>query len=184
MSPRLVGVDGVEVADALAVLGILAVGDVDAVLVDDRRRDHLVAGPRPDRVLRVGVELPELLAGERLVAAHPAVALRARPPDRRRRSCRPSGVDHWPWRMRSSTELSSHTSLPVFLLSAMIAGALRRRDVDVALVLAVRRAHEDQVAPDDRRRVRQVVRIGADLFHHVERPDRRRRRSGRSASRP
>ena len=27
------------------------------------------------------------------------------------------------WRMRSSTELSSHTSFPVFLLSAMIEGA-------------------------------------------------------------
>src|SRR5215212_8410065 len=34
-----------------------------------------------------------------------------------------AGVDHWPCRMRSSTELSSHTSLPVFLLSAMIDGA-------------------------------------------------------------
>src|SRR5688572_1874778 len=33
------------------------------------------------------------------------------------------GVDHWPWRIRFSTELSSHTSLPVVLLSAMIAGA-------------------------------------------------------------
>ncbi len=33
------------------------------------------------------------------------------------------GVDHWPCRMRSSTELSSHTSLPVSLLSAMIDGA-------------------------------------------------------------
>ena len=33
------------------------------------------------------------------------------------------GVDHWPCRMRSSTELSSQTSLPVFLLSAMIDGA-------------------------------------------------------------
>src|SRR5262245_39280587 len=33
------------------------------------------------------------------------------------------GDDHWPWRIRSPTELSSHTSLPVFLLMAMIAGA-------------------------------------------------------------
>src|SRR5215510_10463831 len=33
------------------------------------------------------------------------------------------GVDHWPCRMRSSTELSSHTSFPVFLLRAMMAGA-------------------------------------------------------------
>ena len=53
----------------------------------------------------------------------------------------------------------------------MIAGALRRRDVDVALVLAVRRADEHQVAEDDRRRVRQVVRVRADFLHHVERPD-------------
>src|SRR5262245_40357443 len=34
------------------------------------------------------------------------------------------GVDHCPCRMRSSTELSSHTSLPVVLLSAMTEGAL------------------------------------------------------------
>ena len=33
------------------------------------------------------------------------------------------GVDHWPWRIRSSTELSSQTSFPVFLLIAMIDGA-------------------------------------------------------------
>src|SRR6185503_12926878 len=33
------------------------------------------------------------------------------------------GVDHWPWRILSPTELSSHTSLPVVLLSAIIAGA-------------------------------------------------------------
>src|SRR6266508_2359428 len=34
------------------------------------------------------------------------------------------GVDHWPCRIRSSTELSSHSSFPVFLFRAMIAGAL------------------------------------------------------------
>src|SRR3990170_1969721 len=33
------------------------------------------------------------------------------------------GVDHWPCRMRSSTELSSHASFPVFLLRAMMDGA-------------------------------------------------------------
>src|SRR5262245_39418427 len=33
------------------------------------------------------------------------------------------GDDHWPCRMRSSTELSSHTTFPVFLLTAMIDGA-------------------------------------------------------------
>jgi hypothetical protein len=34
-----------------------------------------------------------------------------------------AGADHWPWRIRSSTELSSHTSLPVVLSMAMIDGA-------------------------------------------------------------
>src|SRR6266481_8916540 len=33
------------------------------------------------------------------------------------------GEDHWPCRILSKTELSSHTSLPVVLLTAMIAGA-------------------------------------------------------------
>src|SRR4030095_6230024 len=33
------------------------------------------------------------------------------------------GVDHWPCRMFLPTELSSHASLPVVLLIAMIAGA-------------------------------------------------------------
>src|SRR5215204_7236578 len=33
------------------------------------------------------------------------------------------GVDHWPCRIFSCTELSSQTSLPVFLLTAMIDGA-------------------------------------------------------------
>src|SRR5215213_8000356 len=33
------------------------------------------------------------------------------------------GGDHWPCRLRSSTELSSHTSFPVFLFTAMMLGA-------------------------------------------------------------
>ena len=53
----------------------------------------------------------------------------------------------------------------------MIDGALRRRDVDVAFVLAVRGADVDQIAEGHRRRVREVVGIGADFLHHVERPD-------------
>ena len=34
-----------------------------------------------------------------------------------------AGVDHWPCRILSPTELSSHTSLPVVLSTAMIDGA-------------------------------------------------------------
>src|SRR4051812_2577917 len=33
-----------------------------------------------------------------------------------------AGDDHWPWRIFSPGEASSHTSLPVFLSSAMSAG--------------------------------------------------------------
>src|SRR5262249_5593708 len=51
------------------------VGDVDLVVVDHRRADQLVASLRPDRVLRVCIELPELLSGHRLVAANPTVTL-------------------------------------------------------------------------------------------------------------
>src|SRR5262245_42483911 len=34
------------------------------------------------------------------------------------------GVDHWPWRILSCTELSSHRRSPFALPNAMIAGAL------------------------------------------------------------
>src|SRR5271157_4762615 len=68
-------VNGVKMPGALAALGVLAVGDEDPVLPDHRRGDDLVARPRPDRILGVGIELPELLAGERLIATHPAIAL-------------------------------------------------------------------------------------------------------------
>src|ERR1019366_2091065 len=68
-------VDGIEMPGTLAALGVLAVGDKNLVLPDHGRGDDLVARPRPDRILGVGVELPQLLAGERLIAAHPAIAL-------------------------------------------------------------------------------------------------------------
>ena len=132
--------------------------------------DQLVARLRPDRLFGVRVELPQLLAGLRLVPAHPAVALRrddlhdaADRPDRRRR---PLAVQN---------AILDRVVLPDELAGRLVHGddrrRARRRDVDVAFVLAVRRAHENQIAPHRRRRVGQVVRIGADLFHHVERPD-------------
>src|SRR5213594_2473526 len=41
----------------------------------------------------------------------------------------------------------------------------------MALVLTVGRADEEQIAPNDRRRVRHVVWIRTNLLHHVEGPD-------------
>src|SRR5262249_26692843 len=68
---RLRGVDAREITQSLAVLGVLADRDVDAVLVEDGRGDHL-AGTLGGRVLerlavlhpvlgRVAVVAPELL---------------------------------------------------------------------------------------------------------------------------
>src|SRR5690606_15489495 len=75
-----VGTNAVEVADADAVLGILPDADIDAVAVEDRRRDQVVARAEPAelplRVLRVAVELPDERPGLRLVAVEPTVAPR------------------------------------------------------------------------------------------------------------
>ena len=166
------GVDRIGVADALAVLGILAVGDVDDVVVDDRRADHLVARLRPDRVLRDWCRTP---------TASCRSAPRSRAPSRRPAPCT-TCIDAADRRRRSAwttgragcdrpTELSSHTSLPVVAIDRDDRRRLRRRDVDVALVLAVRGVDEEQVLVDDRRRVGEVVRERADLLHHVEHPD-------------
>ena len=69
------GVDGVKVADTFAMFRVLTVRDVDDVVEDDRGADDLVAGFRLDRVFRVEVEFPELLAGFCLEPAYPAVTL-------------------------------------------------------------------------------------------------------------
>src|SRR5215203_2485077 len=68
-------VDRVEVADAFPVFRILAVGYVDDVVDDDRRAYDFVARLRPDRLLGIEIELPELLAGRHFVAADVAVPL-------------------------------------------------------------------------------------------------------------
>src|SRR5687768_11476212 len=68
-------VDRIEVADPLAVFGILAVRDIDDVPDDDRRADHFIAGLRPHRVLRVEIELPEPFAGLDVETADVAVTL-------------------------------------------------------------------------------------------------------------
>src|SRR4051812_22902662 len=59
---------------ARAVLGVLAVSDVHLVVVDDRRRDQLIARLRIDAVLRIAVELPDELSGLGVVGIDPAVA--------------------------------------------------------------------------------------------------------------
>ena len=152
------------------MLGVLAVGDVDDVLVDDRRADDLVARLRPDRVLRVEIELPELLAGLGLVAADPAVALADddlhRVADLADRGRRPLSVQDL---------LADGVVFPDQLAGRLVDGddrrRLRRRHVDVALVLAVRGADVDQVLEHDRRGVRHVVLHHAELVHHVEPPE-------------
>ena len=179
MSPRLVRVDRVEMADAFAVLGVLAVADVDAC--PGRSPGVEITSLRvfgQTEVLRVRVELPQLLAGRGLVAADPAVALAgdhlidaADLADRRRR---PLAVQNAvPDRIVFPHELAG------VLVDRDDRRRLGRRNVHVALVLAVRRADVDQIAPDDRRRVRHVVRIRCRPPPSCRTTRSRRRRAGR-----
>ena len=163
-------VDAVEVADALAVLRVLAVREVDEPFVHHGRADDLVARLGPDGVLRVGVELPQLLAGRRLVAAHPAVALAV---DHLHHAADLADGRRGPLAVQDLVDdrVVLPDELPGLLVDRDDRGRARRRDVDVALVLPVRRADEDEVAPGHRARVREVVRRRADLVHHVEPPD-------------
>src|SRR6185369_5887195 len=54
------GVDAVHVAHAFAVFGILAIRDVNVIVVNDGSADQLVARLGPNRLFRVRVKLPEL----------------------------------------------------------------------------------------------------------------------------
>src|SRR5207244_12841760 len=76
-------IDAPEMADAFAVFGVFADGDVDQAFVDHRRADEVVArGRGAERVeggLRIAVELPEELGVAFAVplgieAVEPAVA--------------------------------------------------------------------------------------------------------------
>ena len=164
------GVDGVEVPDAFAVLGILAVGDVDAVLEDHRRCDHLVARSRPDGILRIGVELPQLLAGSCFVAANPAVALRGddlhNAADRAHSGRRPLAVQN-----AVLDRVVFPDQLAVVLVQRDDRGARGEGTLTWLSSWPLEVLTKSDVTPHDRRGIRQVVRIRADLLHHVERPD-------------
>ena len=70
-------VDRPQMADAFAMFGVLANGNKDFVIVDDRRGDDIVAVAAallPFGFLKVTVELPDQLAGLRRKAAEPAIA--------------------------------------------------------------------------------------------------------------
>src|SRR5262249_17954916 len=166
----LCGIDRVQMADALAVLGILPVGDKHLVLPDHRGGNDLIACFRPDGVLRIHVEFPELLAGERFVSSRPAVAL----------------ADHY---LHHIADLADRGGRPLAVQNALAdviyfphlfpgrlvhrdhRGRARRWDVHVTLILAIRRADENQVAIRYRGRVGHIVRRGADLLDHVVLPD-------------
>ena len=122
ISPRLAAVDAVHVAHAFAVFRILSVGDVNTIFVNHRRADHFVASLRPNGIFRIGIKLPEFLSGELLRNREPSRHPGREQPGPRRRSCPRSAKTIARAGCLSLTELSSHASLPVFLLTAMIAG--------------------------------------------------------------
>src|SRR5208283_2832583 len=72
------GIDAIHVAQALAMLGVLAHGDVHAVLVDHGRGEQFVlraaAAELVDAALGVALEAPKLLARFRLEGIQPPVA--------------------------------------------------------------------------------------------------------------
>ena len=134
-------------------------------------RNQLVARARPHRVLRIGVELPQLLAGLRLVAAHPAVALRGDDlQDAADRADRRRGP------LPVQDAVLDRVVFPHQLAGVLVEGDDRRRACGDGMLTWLSSCPFDvltieQVAVDHRRRVRHVVRIRADLLHHVERPD-------------
>src|SRR5207247_823011 len=71
-------VDAPQVPDALEVFRILAGADVDLAVVHDRRGDEIALGAFAaelvNRILRIGVELPDHLAGLRFEPIEPTVA--------------------------------------------------------------------------------------------------------------
>src|ERR1035437_7390233 len=163
-------VDGIEVPGALAALGVLAVGDEDLVLPDHRRGDDLVARLGPDRILGIGVELPQLLAGERLITAHPAIAF-----TNHRLHYAADGAHRRRGPLPVQDSIAGVTHLP-----RQLAGVLIDRDhgwrlgsgyAFVVLIPAVGGADENQAAIGRRRGSRLIVRRHAELLDHVERPD-------------
>ena len=163
-----------EVADTLAVLGVLAHADVDAVVEDHRRGDDVVLGTAGTQgvhaALGVGVELPEQLAALGLEGIDPAVAAAEHdlgpalhdPVGR----VRPVAVDD---------VLAGKVALPDELARVLVEGdearGPRRWDVHVALVHAVRGGRVEEITYDQRRAGRQVVGEHVQLPHHVELPD-------------
>src|SRR3990172_5903711 len=141
-------IDRIEMPDAFAVFRILPVCDIHAIPDDDRRSDQFVTGSRPDRVLRIRVELPQLRAVE-VVASHPPIALRRDdlhdPPD---------PADRWRRPLPVQDAVLNRVVFPLELTALLRERddrrSARRRDVDVAFILAIGRADEDEIPPDHR----------------------------------
>ena len=132
-SPRLVGIDAPQVADAFAVLGVFADGDVDQAVVDHRRGDDVVAGAAAAErshfdVLGIASNFQSSLALPLpspcgVEAVEPAVAAA----EDHLRHAAEHGVGRATTIGRAGCsvpgELSVHSTLPVFLSSARKLGA-------------------------------------------------------------
>ena len=168
------GVDAVHVARAFAVLGVLAHGDVDAVLVNHRRSDQFVSCAATaqfvDAAFGIALEVHNSLPVSGLIGIEAAVAageddlLHAA--DRADRGTRPLTVQN----------ALAGADLPPLdgaghLIDGDKAGSVGRGDDDMAFIDAVAGDDKDKVAVDVRRTGRHVVREDAQLLHHVELPD-------------
>ena len=166
-------------ADAFAVLGIFADGDVHLAVVNHRRADDVVArGGRAERVerrLRIAVELPEQLrvafavAGG-IEAVEPAVAAAE---DHLRLAAEHGVAGRRPLAVQDVG--AGRLVGPEHLAGVLVEGHEARRvgggDVVVLDVDAVRRADEEHVAGGGDRAGGHVVLRDAELLHHVEHPN-------------
>ena len=122
--PALAWIDAVQVADAFSIFRVLSDRQINTAIMKNRSRDDIVERLRPDGVLRIQIEAPELFAGQRFEAIQPAVAARERRPASCRRLRRERGRTIGREGCDLPGELSCQTTLPVFLFTAIKLGAL------------------------------------------------------------
>ena len=155
------------------MLRILANADVDDVVVEDRRRDDVVAGALaaelPHRLLRVRIEGPDQLAGVRRERVDHALTARN---DELFASAGDTGCRVGPGPVEDL--LARVSALPHQFARVLVQGdearPERRRDVDVTFVDALARGRDDDVADHQGRAGGEIVGEDVQLRDHVEGP--------------
>src|SRR5262249_19142669 len=185
-------------ADAFLVFGILANADVQAIVVNGRRGDEIVARTARAQfvkgVLGIRIELPNEFASLRLEGIQPAVAARKNnlrlPVGFRIDGTGPLAVHQDQSAVLQLLEAGlalaalgqrfDHVNAWQIVAPDHLAGVLVQGqeawgfgagDIDVTLIDTVAGDYKEQVAHDQRRGAGEVVREDAQLVNHIELPD-------------